>query len=507
MRFLYHMRWKIIFSYMLIAFALTIVSCDDVEKTEVGEVILAQVGENTISLDDFMRRAEYTIRPAYCNGDNNIHKKIILNSLIAEKMLAIEAGENNDLAQGKQFQLYIQGRQEQAMREWLLHKEGFEKVQLENSEIQKVFDVAGRTYNIEFFNIGNDSVAAIAGELLATKKEMFEILYKQLWPEENIPKKTVTWNSQDHPKIREAIFTDGIIKDSVIGPIKIGTDDHIVIKIVGWTDELAISESARKKRWDEVKEKLTEAEALKIYDKFVVSIMEGKKLDFDSDTFNKLVSLVGPLYIRSAREKQDLFMDAVFNRDGDNPELNHLADGVEELLDNSLLRIEDQVWSVRKFKEEIQKHPLVFRGNLPPDTKFAEHYRLAIVDMIRDKYLTQEAYKHGYQDVTAVRRYTQMWHDAVLSQYQKNQYLRTIPNLPDSLSNIIVIEDYLNPYITELQKKYSDYISVNVEEFNNIQLTRLDMIVMQTNVPFHVMVPSFPQVTTNYKLDYGKKME
>lgn len=507
MRFLYHMRWKIIFSYTLIAFALTIISCDDVEKTEVGEVILAKVGENTISLDEFMRRAEMTIRPVYCNGYNNIHKKIILNSLIAEKMLALEAAENDDLDKDKTFQLYIQGRQEQAMREWLLHEEGFEKVQLENSEIQKVFDVAGRTYKIEYYNIANDSLATLAGGILANKEEMFETLHKQLWPEENIPEKTVIWNVQDHPKIMEALFTEGITKGAVIGPVKIGTDDHIVMKVVGWTDELAISESARRDRWDQVKEKLTEAEAFKIYDKYAASIMIGKRLDFDADTFNKLVDLVGPFYIRSEEKRQELLMDALFIKDGDNPELNQLTDGVEKLQDNSLLRIEGEVWSVGKFKEEIQKHPLVFRKNLPPDTKFAEHYRLAIVDMIRDKYLTEEAYKRGYQDATVVKRYTQMWRDALTAQYQKNHYLSLIPNHPDSLSTSVLIEEYLNPYIIQLQKKYNDQISVNVEEFNNIRLTRTDMIVMQSNVPFPIIVPSFPQVTTYSGLDYGKKME
>ena len=33
------------------------------------------------------------------------------------------------------------------------------------------------------------------------------------------------------------------------------------------------------------------------------------------------------------------------------------------------------------------------------------------------------------------------------------------------------------------------------------------MIVMQKNVPFPVIVPSFPQVTTDSKLDYGKRIK
>ena len=54
------------------------------------EAVLAQVGEKFITIQDFIRRAEYTIRPDYCRQDNYIHKKIILNSLIAEKLASLE---------------------------------------------------------------------------------------------------------------------------------------------------------------------------------------------------------------------------------------------------------------------------------------------------------------------------------------------------------------------------------------------------------------------------------
>ena len=37
----------------------------------------AQVGEKIITKQDFIRRAEYTIRPDYCRQSNYIHKKII----------------------------------------------------------------------------------------------------------------------------------------------------------------------------------------------------------------------------------------------------------------------------------------------------------------------------------------------------------------------------------------------------------------------------------------------
>ena len=55
-----------------------ILSC--AENTSVPEeVILARVGDKLITIQDFIRRSEYTIRPDYCRQDNYIHKKIILN--------------------------------------------------------------------------------------------------------------------------------------------------------------------------------------------------------------------------------------------------------------------------------------------------------------------------------------------------------------------------------------------------------------------------------------------
>ena len=101
-----------------------------------------------------------------------------------------------------------------------------------------------------------------------------------------------------------------------------------------------------------------------------------------------------------------------------------------------------------------------------------------------------------------------MWKDALVAQYQKNHYLSTsVENPPDSVNTYLLVTDYIESYIDELQAKYDDRIEVNVEEFNKIKLTRIDMMVLQERVPFPIMVPAFPQLTTDNRLDYGKRME
>jgi len=207
-------------------------------------------------------------------------------------------------------------------------------------------------------------------------------------------------------------------------------------------------------------------------------------------------------------EKKELFINATFNQSDENPELDQLAEGISDILEEPFFSIDGGSWTVKEFMEELQRHPLVFRNKIRTENDFVEQYKLAIVDMVRDHYLTKEAYNRGMQNTDVVKRSRQMWHDALLAQFQMNNYLQDkIPNLSDSLNTSILIGEYLNPYIDQLQTKYSSRIRINVEEFNKIRLTRTDMFAIQKNVPFSVMVPAFPQVTTDHKLDYGSRME
>jgi hypothetical protein len=47
-----------------------------------------------------------------------------------------------------------------------------------------------------------------------------------------------------------------------------------------------------------------------------------------------------------------------------------------------------------------------------------------------------------------------------------------------------------------LQRKYSRQIEIDVDAFDAIELTGIDLIALQKNVPFAVVVPAFPQLTS-----------
>jgi len=501
------------FTFLLIICSISFGQSNKKVSEEQSEIIIVKIGQKTISLNEFTRRAEYTIRPNYCRSDDMIAKKIILNSLIAEKMLAFEAGDNNELAKNKNFRNYIQGLKEQAMREWLFHKEGFEKVHLKDSEIQKAFSFAGRTYHINYVVINSDSLAQFINKKNYNKIQLFDTTQNQSQSGvNNVLERKVSWKSDELPVVQEALFTNNVISNQIIGPLPIDKHQYLVMKILGWTDSVVVSEKEKELRWNDVKKNLELMRAKQMYERFIGKVMDGKKLEFDPNAFYKVVDLLSPYFLRTPDVIQKMYSQA-FQKKTEIPNMKEFGSEIDEILDRTFLRIDGNVWTVRDLGEELQKHPLVFRDpsvfkkKVTEKREIYEQFKLAIVDMIRDKYLSKIAYERGYQNVNLVKRNTQMWKDAYLAIYQRSKYLEdNLHKSSDSL-DIDFIDKYMNPYIKKLQSKYSDQIEVNVQAFNELKLTRIDMFVTQQNVPFVAVVPLFPNLTTLNKLDYGKRLQ
>ena len=490
--------------YLLLLCVLTFIPIQCERHSHPQEIILARVDGKSISVPEFIERAEYTIRPAYCRSDDYIQRKIVLNSLLAEKLLALEAGEDNELIRNAEFQAYLRGRKEQAMRQWFYNEEIYSKVKLDTAEIRRFYRFAGRTYKIHEI-IFPDSAAAckIYDDLLKTK-ESLQTLFQDNGDTLHIPEREIKYSEPENDAVHLALFSDSLRQRQVLGPLKLEQGLYSIIEIKGWTDNLAITDQQVRQRWNTVEEKLKDIQAAQLYTKFVKELMKGKKVEFDRETFIKLVNVVAPDYYKTEQEKRNAFSKKLWNKDSDEMILDDRSGQLQQILEQPLLTIDDQVWKVEDLQEALKIHPLVFRNRKIPKREFAEQFKLAIVDLIRDQYVNREAYAKGYDKAPAVQRNYNMWKDNLLALYQREQYLKTIH--ADEKDPLLIIEKYLNPYVQQLQKKYNSDIEINTDEFEKVQLTHIDMFVIQQNMPFPVIVPSFPQVTTHDRLDYGRKM-
>jgi len=204
------------YQFLLLLYLLLILGCESKKPEISGDQILVKIADRVITKDEFIRRAEYTIRPNYCKLDNYIHRKIILNSLIAEKLLSLEAGTANDLAENKEFQEYIKGRKEQAMRQLYYYDRAYKKVHLDSCEVKKVYQLAGRTYDVQYLRLPAEKVAAAAYHLLKNEGIPFAEVAAEVLPDSTIPHRKIGFNSDINDELFQLFFSIPLQKDQVL---------------------------------------------------------------------------------------------------------------------------------------------------------------------------------------------------------------------------------------------------------------------------------------------------
>ena len=132
-------------------------------------------------------------------------------------------------------------------------------------------------------------------------------------------------------------------------------------------------------------------------------------------------------------------------------------------------------------------------------SEFPKQFRLAIIDYIQDSYLTQKAYELDIDKSFEVMSEEQLWLDS----FKAFQYSSLIINKMNEETETYIA---LRETIDELQQKYNDVIEIDMELFEAIELSKVDMFVTQSNVPYPIIVPNFPSYTDDSYLNFGKKM-
>jgi len=469
--------------------------------------ILAIVGDRIITTDEFIRRAEYTLRPAYCKQDNYIHRKIVLNSLIAEKLLALEAGDQNDLATNTEFRNYIKGRQEQAMRQAYYVRKAWEKAAPDTALVRKVYDLAGRKYRMHFLRLPDEATARQFLQLCQHRGVPFDSLAMDILGDAPVPSREIGFMDDLGAAYHEMIFSEPLTPDQLLGPLQSTDGSWLVMKVAGWTTQLAVSERDMRQRYQDSYDQLKARAADQIYSDEVARLMRGKRMVLEEATFFKLAEILAPLYLKHLAEKKEAFNRRLWNMNSEVELDTSWIDGVDQIRSAPLLTYAGKTWTVADLQNAIQSHPLVFRRRQISRREFPEQLKLAIADLLRDLEINAAAYAAGYDRLPEVRNYTLMWHDNLLAMYQRNRYLERSGVLDDFANRYEqLIEAYLNPVIDSLQAKYSDMIRINTDAFENIRLTNIDLFALQKGVAYPVVSPAFPLLTTDSRLDYGSRL-
>ena len=170
-------------------------SCSENKSFEKSE-ILAIVDDRVITVNEYIERAELTPRQPYCSSNTPRDKAIVLNTLIAEKILAIEVQEDPDLVNNERFQSYLQGRKEQYMRDLFFIDMAYNAVKLDSAEIVNAFEFAGREYEVEF-QVLNRSESEKIQKRVDNNPAKKDFIFKDPGLAGRYPRKKITWKDQE----------------------------------------------------------------------------------------------------------------------------------------------------------------------------------------------------------------------------------------------------------------------------------------------------------------------
>ena len=468
------------------------------QKSIPDDQILAQIGEKTITIQDFIRRAEYSIRPAYCRQPNYIHKKIVLNSLIAEKLLSIEM-ENKDDRQlnSSSFLSFIKGRKEQAMRQIFYNNNFFNEVLVTENNLKKNYELAGKTIKVNYLNLPDMKIVEKVAKL---KREGIGLdsIYLGLW-EGAVPARHISWFDREPEEIHKELFKENITKGQLLGPFKTETDTYLLMEIAGWVDKPAITEMEKELRWSDTEKRLTEISAKKNYLDYVKELMSGYQMKLNKDVFNQYSAIAVNYYLKNKEEKETAINQIIW--DNEKVERFNNFDESKELDPLSILfTYKDREWNVKTFNKLLQSHPLVFRKRKMNRGEFRTQLKFAIADLLRDVEITNQCYDQGLDRDWRVTANENQWYDA----YASKRHIQLSFSEPVETQQVL---EFYNPIIDSLQLVYSEQIYINTKALEELNLTSTDMMVTQKGLPYPIVVPSFPIITTDDRLDYGSKLD
>ena len=453
--------------------------------------VIIKIQDRIITKNDFIKRAEYTIRPTYCNRDSHADKNIILNSLIAEKLMAIDI-ENNLLSKNYSNH-FIDGYKEQKMREVLLKEQVYNLITIDSSLVQSHYNNSTKNYKIQFLSISNNKITEKIDSLIKQGVSFTDICYNYLGLS-TIPIRTISYFDEHDPSIHEAIFSKEIKKNQIIGPILSKDKRNLFIEILSWNNEPIISLQNKKQRWDNVKQKIYENECIKGYDLYISNIMEGMDFLLVEKVFLKFAENT----FKNNYSKKDRKLEYWGNNN-----LNHEIYKINP--NEKILSFNDDIYTIANIELLIKKHPLIFRKENISKDEYPLELKYAIADLLRDEQLNLIAYNNNYDKHPDVLKEIMIFRDTILSNIHLKTYLdgKNIPLNQFNTNYINIIDNHLNEYIESLISKYSLDITINSKLFDTIELTNIDMHTYRKGVPYPFTIPAFPILTSKYKINYG----
>ena len=137
-------------------------------------------------------------------------------------------------------------------------------------------------------------------------------------------------------------------------------------------------------------------------------------------------------------------------------------------LEDILFTLDNKQWTIDELIQLNHFNPLIFRESYDNISEFYEQFKLGIVDIIQNHYITLKAYEMNYSNHPTVIKERRVWKDYMLANYKKEELINNYKFESNSFDNEYkIIEKILNKELDALFSKYSDLFVRCTEEKKN----------------------------------------
>lgn len=473
---------KQIISYLLIV--ITLNQCSSEQKYE----SVATVGDHFISTEEF--QLTYQFNPYLIQiKDPIVAKRILLRTLIAQKMIAAEGYEKH-IENNPQISRLIEQYQREALIESFWEEKISAQVHVSEKEVYDAYLKSKKTRFFQYILFPDAQNASNAYNQLKEGTSFSQMAELNGIDKDMIPSDSISFSSE-LIDMEKTVFQ--LALNEVCPPLKIG-QYYFIIKLLKEKSDLFTSETDFSNNYKRLAKILKKRKQRKYFDTFIKSSFDKPPYRLDQALFKQTVQYIEEkveFNHSSSKQTRDLSNERIYQEAIKNPgNFQHTP----------VVNFENGYqWTIQMLLNRLQVSPYPIEFSSPGTFRMS---MIAATKMsLDDQVLVDLAIENGLEQSLNVSLQTTMWKDHIVYQSMLNDLL-TEQDLSDGLIKEISsgrYEKQIDHYLTNIVEKYE--IKVYSDILDTLTLSKTDMVVMKTHFPKRTLAPAIQPFLNLPKFD------
>ena len=437
---------------------------------------MARIGDSFISLEEF--ELTYQFNP-YLSQIQDIQqaKRIHLQTLIAEKMIALEG-----YRQSYENKPQIKALREQLKREALIEKLWQDEIQknitVSEREVYDAYLKSKRTRIFKYLIFPDRQIVQRAYLHMKNGISFSEVAQMNGIDPNLIPEDSVSFGS-DLNALESYVFQLNL--NEVGKPIKIG-QYFFLIKHLDEKIDIFTSADDFKRQYRRIEKIIRKRQQSVFYQKYIKNKFDKPPYRLNKQVFKILVQKLEDLFNISTFDKQSNI------RENTNYILGKAPDQLGQFLETPVVGFRGEIqWTVKTLLTRLQISPYPVIVETPG--KFRSSMIAATRMILDDEVLVSLALNADLENTAYVRSQSQMWEDyLVFQEVLKNLGLTISPtDSNDALNPAFNLGTKIDEYLMNLTDKYD--LTIYKSVFDTLAPGKSDMVVTKTHFPQRTIAP------------------